>query len=113
MWFERRSILWLLLALIFLSFFGTLAIAASMFPLGYDWRYQVISSLLSPRDNPQHHWVAASGVILTGLFMLPFAAHLHRSLNGVSAGGSAVAGGAFLLGVCFLILDCFVVPQHV
>ena len=113
MWLERRSVLLVLLALIFLSFFGTLAIAASMFPHGYDWRYQVISSLLSPRDNPQRHWLAASGVILTGLLMLPFAGHLYRSLHGTSRHGAAIAGLAFLIGVSFLILDCFVVPQHV
>ena len=44
-----------LLGLIFLSFFGTLALSASMFPENYDWRYRVISNLLSPRDNPNHY----------------------------------------------------------
>jgi hypothetical protein len=67
--FYRRSTLVLLLALIFLSFFGILSLSAWMFPDNYDWRYRVISSLLSPRDNPRHYWLAASGVALTAVLM--------------------------------------------
>jgi hypothetical protein len=111
--FQRRSALVVLLCLITISFFGVLAFSASMFPKGYDWRYRVISSLLSPRDNPQHYRIAACGLILTGLFMLPFAPHLRRGLAPVSKVGARIAGAAFLLGVVALIADCFVVPQHV
>jgi hypothetical protein len=50
----RKPVLAVLLGLIFLSFFGTLGASASMFPGNYDWRYRVISNLLSPRDNPHH-----------------------------------------------------------
>ncbi|MBO0695886.1 MAG: hypothetical protein J2P56_07260, partial [Verrucomicrobia bacterium] len=50
----RKSFLTVLLVLIFLAFFGTLGITARMFPQDYDWRYRVISNLLSPRDNPNH-----------------------------------------------------------
>ena len=111
MWL-RRSVLVVLLVLIFLSFFGTLTLVASMFPRGYDWRYRVISSLLSPRDNPPHHWLAAFGVVLTGVLMLPFGGHLYQSLKSISPRMAAVAGTAFLIGTLFLIADCFVVPQH-
>ena len=69
----RKSTLTVLLALIFFSFFGTLTASAWMFPQNYDWRYRVISNLLSPRDNPNHYWLAASGLALTGFLMLPFA----------------------------------------
>jgi len=106
-------VLVILLSLIFLSFFATLAAAASMFPHGYDWRYRVISNLLSPRDNPKYYWLAAAGVAITGLLMLPFAAHLYSSLKTVWPRMAALAGGAFLIGVILLIVDCFVVPQHV
>src|SRR5437016_11436157 len=95
----RRSVLSVLLAFIAVSFFGTLAVAASMFPRGYDWRYRVISGLLSPRDNPHHHWLAATGVVIAGLLMLPFAAHLYTSLKRISQIGAAIAGGAFLAGI--------------
>ena len=111
--FRRRSGLVVLLCLIAVSFFGVLAFSGSMFPKGYDWRYRVISSLISPRDNPQHYRLAACGMILTGLFMLPFATHLNRGLAPVSAVAARIAAGAFLLGIVALIADCFVVPQHV
>jgi hypothetical protein len=77
----RKSTLAVLLVLIFFSFFGTLSASAWMFPQDYDWRYRVISNLLSPRDNPSHYWMAASGLALTGLLMLPFAAYLRRHLG--------------------------------
>jgi len=73
----RKSTLAVLLALIFFSFFGTLTASAWMFPKNYDWRYRVISNLLSPRDNPSHYWMAAGGLALTGLLMLPFAGYLN------------------------------------
>jgi hypothetical protein len=111
--FRRRSVLVVLLCLIVISFFGVLAFSASMFPKGYDWRYRVISNLISPRDNPQHYRIAACGLILTGLLMLPFAQRLNRGLAPISTVGARIAGGAFLLGIVALIADCFVVPQHV
>jgi hypothetical protein len=98
--------------LILISFFGILAVSASMFPKGYDWRYRVISNLLSPRDNPERYRLAACGLVLTGLFMIPFARHLNRSLAVVSPVASTIVGGALLLGIVALIADCFVVPQH-
>jgi hypothetical protein len=111
--FQRRLWLVFLLCLILVSFFGILAVSASMFPKGYDWRYRVISNLLSPRDNPQHYRLAACGLVLTGLFMLPFARHLNRGLAPISTVGARIAAGTFLLGIVALIADCFVVPQHV
>jgi hypothetical protein len=111
--FQRKPILAVLLGLIFLSFFGTLSIAAWMFPENYDWRYRVISNLLSPRDNPNHHWLAAAGVVLAGLFMLPFTCYLRRTLGTISPRMARVSAGAFLIGIIALICDCLVVPQHV
>lgn len=111
--FRRQFGLVVLLCLIAISFFGVLAFSASMFPKGYDWRYRVISSLISPRDNPEHYRIAACGLIVTGLFMLPFAQLLNRGLAPVSKIGARIAGAAFLLGIVALIADCFVVPQHI
>src|SRR6266403_6003911 len=75
---HRKAVLRALLALIFLAYFGTLGLSAHIFPQNYDWRYRVISNLLSPRDNPRHYWLPASGLALTGLLMLPFARYLQR-----------------------------------
>src|SRR5215469_4233223 len=108
----QRSTLAVLLALIFISFFGTLTLSAWMFPHDYDWPYRVISNLLSPRDNPNHFLLAASGLVLTGLLMLPFAGHLHRHLERIAPRAARISAGAFAAGIVTLICACFVVPQH-
>jgi len=108
----RKSTLAVLLALIFFSFFGTLIASAWMFPQNYDWRYRVISNLLSPRDNPNHYWLAASGVALTGLLMLPFAGLLRRHLEVIAPRAANISAGTFTAGIIALICACFVVPQH-
>jgi len=108
----RKSTLSVLLALIFLSFFGTLTVSAWMFPQSYDWRYRVISSLLSPRDNPNHYWLAASGLALTGLLMLPFGGYLQRNFEATAPVAARISAWTFAAGIVALICACFVVPQH-
>jgi len=101
--FYRRTTLVLLLALIFLSFFGTLSLSAWMFPDKYEWRYRVISSLLSPRDNPRHYWLAASGLALTAVLMLPFVEHLRRYLQSIAPRMAKMSAAAFTVGIVALI----------
>src|SRR5437867_13070616 len=110
--FYRRSTMVVLLTLIFLSFFGTLSLSAWMFPDSYDWRYRVISSLLSPRDNPDHYWLAAAGLGLSGVLMLPLVEYLRRYLKTIAPRTAKVSAGAFMLGIIALICACFVAPQH-
>jgi hypothetical protein len=102
----RKSTLAVLLALIFFSFFGTLTASAWMFPKSYDWRYRVISNLLSPRDNPNHYWLAASGVALTGLLMLPFAGLLRRHLEVIGPRSAKLSAATFTAGMIALICAC-------
>src|SRR5213592_4523706 len=97
--FYRKSTLAVLLGLIFLSFFGTLAASAWMFPQNYDWRYRVISNLLSPRDNLSHYWLPACGIILAAMLMLPFAGYLQRNLEIASPRATRVSAGAFIAGI--------------
>src|SRR5207249_5074493 len=82
-------------------------------PPNYDWRYRVISNLLSPRDNPAHYWLAAIGLALTALLMLPFARHLRRHLEVASPRVARMSSGAFVAGSIALICAWFIVPQHV
>src|SRR6266404_633925 len=110
---HRKAVLRALLALIFLAFFGTLGLSAHIFPQNYDWRYRVISNLLSPRDNPRHYWLPACGIILTAVLMLPFVGYLHRNLKIASPRGARVSAGALTAGIAALICACLVVPQHV
>jgi hypothetical protein len=111
--FYRKPVLAALLGLIFLSFFGTLAASAWMFPQRYDWRYRVISNLLSPRDNPSHHWLPACGVAIAAVLLLPFAGYLRQNLKIASPRVARMSGIAFVLGSIALICACIVVPQHV
>jgi hypothetical protein len=109
----RKRVLAVLLALIFLAFFGTLSLSASMFLKNYDWRYRVISNLLSPRDNPSHYWLPACGIILAAVLMLPLTAYLHRSLKAISPHAARLSTGAFIAGIIALIGACLIVPQHI
>jgi hypothetical protein len=108
----RKSVLAVLLGLIFLSFFGALCASALMFPDNYDWRYRVISNLLSPRDNPGHYWLPACGMAFAALFMFPFAGYLQRHLEMASPRVARVSYGTFVVGIVALICTCLVVPQH-
>src|SRR6266436_9195411 len=99
----RKAVLSALLALIFLAFFGTLVLSARMFPQNYDWRYRVISNLLSPRDNPSHFWMAAGGLALTGLLMLPFAGYLRRHLGVIAPRTANISAGTFTAGIIALL----------
>jgi hypothetical protein len=108
----RKQTLAVLLVLIAVSFFGSLGMAAWMFPHNYDWRYRVISNLLSPRDNPGHYWLPACGIILAAVLMLPFAGYLRRNLEIASPRTARVTAGALIAGIVALICACLVVPQH-
>jgi len=109
----RKPVQAMLLGLIFLSFFGTLGLSASMFPENYDWRYRVISNLLSPRDNPNYHWLPACGMSVAALLILPLAGYLRRNLEMASPRAALLSSGAFVAGIVALICACLVVPQHV
>lgn len=109
----RKQTLAVLLGLIAVSFFGSLVMAAWMFPHNYDWRYRVISNLLSPRDNPGHYWLPAYGIISAAVLMLPFVGHLRRNLEIASPRTARISAGALVAGIIALICACLVVPQHV
>ena len=86
----RRTLLFVLIPLIFLSYFGSLASAIFLSPMAYDWRYSVISHLISPRNNPKFHAVASFGIAITGLLIIPFAGYINRRLRVVSRLGVSV-----------------------
>ena len=106
----RRTLLFVLIPLIFLSYFGTLASAIFFSPIAYDWRYSVISHLISPRNNPEFHTVPSLGIAITGLLIIPFAGYINRRLRvlsrlGANIGTVAFANGAILLALAGLIVS--------
>ena len=93
-------------------FFGSLVWAAAFFPSGYDWRYTVISSLASPRDNPHAYGIACAGLAFSGLLLLPFPFFLQERLEPFAPKLTAWAGRLFLLGAIFLTSAALIVPGH-
>jgi hypothetical protein len=103
----------LLLTMLFIAYFGTIWLAAAHFPHGYDWRRNVISNLLSPRDNPAWYRVPSAGVALAGVCMVPLAAWMESALgDGGSKLSRRVRRPAFVIGISFLSLSALVAPQH-
>jgi hypothetical protein len=112
-WTEEMWMRVTLVALLFGSYFGSLWAAALHFPQSYDWRRNVISNLLSPRDNPHWYWLPSAGVAVAGLCMLPLAAWIENELgDGGSKLARRVRRPAFLVGIGCLILAAVVAPQH-
>ena len=103
-----------LLAVLFASYFGSLWAASLHFPHGYDWRRNVISNLLSPRDNPAWYWLPSVGVAIAGLCMIPLALWIETQLADAASLRLArrLRRPAFLLGIGCLILAAIVVPRH-
>lgn len=102
-----------LLAALAFFYFGSLWVAALHFPRGYDWRRNVISNLLSPRDNPGWYWVPSLGVAAAGLCMLPLVAWIEGELRTANRGlAGRLRGPAFVAGIFCLISAAILVPQH-
>jgi hypothetical protein len=81
---SKTVLLTTLLPLSFASLFGTLLAAALIFPGGYDWRVRVISTLTSPRDNPQGCWLPSIGIMAAMLVAFAFLAGSVLLLPGSS-----------------------------
>ena len=108
-----RAMRGVLLGALFGSYFGSLWVGALHFPHGYDWRRNVISNLLSPRDNPEWCWLPSVGVAVAGLCMLPLAVWIDSELgDGESLLARRVRRPASLMGIVCLILAALVAPQH-
>jgi Protein of unknown function (DUF998) len=101
--------LWLALGL---SLFGGLVLAAHFYPRPYDWRRDVMSSLASPRDNPQAYGIACAGLALGGIFLAPFAVLLRQRLAYFAPATTRWAGRLLILGAVFLTLAALIVPGH-
>ena len=108
----RKTLLFVVVPLIFLSYFGTLAFAIFRFPEAYDWRESVISHLISPRNNPKFHSVPSFGMAITGLLMIPFAGYINRRLRVASQLGANIGTFAFGSGVIWLIFAGLIVSER-
>ena len=93
-------------------FFGSLLLAAYLYPHPYRWRETVMSALASPKDNPHAFPVACAGVALSALWLLAFPAILQKRLGVFASGPVDRAGRCLRFGAVFLLLTALVVPGH-
>lgn len=81
-WLQPPSALYVLCPSIVLTFFGSVALAASVFPSEYDIRYRWISSLASARDNPEGYHYLGAGLICMSLLSAAVARYLFLHCPG-------------------------------
>jgi hypothetical protein len=101
---SKTALLTRLLPLSVVSFFGTLIAAAFFLPTAYDWRVRVMSSLTSPRDNPQGCWLALFGIMAAMLLALPFGGYVAQHLHAITPRLARSAGLAFACGFGLMLL---------
>ena len=114
-WFWGRLpqwfIQWVVLPGSWFTFFGSVWVAAHRFPGEYDWRYMVVSRLLSEDKNPQGYWLIALGTSLSGLMQIPLASFFYKRLRGTSLWGAKLGWVFMILGLAAMIL-MGVIPYH-
>jgi hypothetical protein len=93
-----------------LAFWGGMAAAAHAYRAGYDWRYQTISVLLYPDQDPHGYLWAWAGLELCGLAGIAWTAELNRRLECAKARSRAT--GLRLLQMGFLCMCCAVLPDR-
>lgn len=102
---SKTALLTTLLPLSFASLFGTLIAAAFFFPTGYDWRVRVVSTLISPRDNPQGCWLPSIGIMAAMLLALPFAGYVAQRLHAITPRLARSAGLTFAFSFVLMLLS--------
>jgi hypothetical protein len=102
----------LLLVGLAVAFFGSLLLAASALPGGYDWRHSVMSSLASPRQNPTAYRIAAYGMAASGVFLSLLGFPLCASLRQYAPKWAAWARSFFVLGGVLLTISALITPGH-
>ena len=105
---SRRTLLGIVFPCMCVNFFGMLGLAILFFPHAYDWRVLSISQLLYPRQNPQFYAIAAGGLAVTAVLLIPFAGYLRRRLQAAAPVGAKLGAVSLAGGVIFLILAALV-----
>jgi hypothetical protein len=92
------------------AFWGGMAAAAHAYRPGYDWRYQTISVLLYPDQNPHGYLWAWAGLELCGLAGIAWTAGLIRRLE--TAITRPLARAVRVLQLGFVCMCCAVLPDR-
>ena len=102
---RRRTLLFLILPAIVVSYFGALATALRLFPGRFAWRSETISKLLDPLGNPRAYWIVSAGIALAGWFAIPFAGYIGRRLRSAAPLGSQIGAVIFGSGAAGAVLS--------
>jgi len=106
--------LFVIVPLILVSYFGILGVAALLYPESYDWRYNSVSRLLYAQNNPEFHLIAQISVAVSGVLMIPFAGYIRRRLRGAAPTAATVGAVVFFAGCVCLTLSALITshPAH-
>lgn len=104
-----ETLLRLIALLGLIAFWCGMAAAAHAYPAAYDWRYQTISVLLYPDQNPHGYFWAWVGLELCGLSGIAWTAGMTRPSN--EATGRAMKS-LRLLQAGFVCMCCAVLPDR-
>jgi hypothetical protein len=108
----KGMLLWALIPLILICYFGTTTFTALALRESYDWRSSAISYLLSPRHDPEYHWVASLGLSLSGFLGIPFGGYIRDRLRPVSSLGANIGMTVLITGFVALILAATIVTRR-
>lgn len=95
---QAKTLLFVLIPIIFVFYFGTLITAIWLFPAAYNWRHKSISKPLYPQNNPEFHFIPCFGVAVAGLPMIPFVGYVSRRLRAVSSTAASIGTGTLAAG---------------
>ncbi len=82
---------------------GALFVSNLLFPTVYDWRYMVISDLMSQTDNPLGYIIASLGMSIAGILMIPFLGYYQRRYGKICRGTAGVGTAFLLVGIIGLV----------
>jgi hypothetical protein len=108
---KKRTVLFVLVPLIFASYCGLMGIAALLYPEFYDWRVNSMSRLLYAQDNPEFHWIASMSVAISGIMMIPFAGYIRRRLRGIAPLAATIGAVVFFAG-CICLTLASLITSH-
>lgn len=100
----KRTMLFVLLPLIFVFYFGLLGVATLLYPTTYDWRKNSVSQLLYAQDNPAFHYISSLGFVISGIAMIPFAGYIRRRLRDVAPVAATAGAVSYFVGSICLAL---------
>ncbi len=100
---EKKWLLTRLLPAIITIIGLSLLISGLLFPTVYDWRYMVISDLMSATANSPGFMFASGGIAVSGILAIPLVGYLHRRLRVICRFTTSVGTFFLLLGIVGMI----------